>query len=385
MSARDLNSYTSVSDLIDRTSPDEPVFCYWPEAVRARASDFVSNFPGRTLYAVKCNPDPNMLRWLHEGGVRHFDTASRAEIALVRDLFPDAHCYFNHPVKSREALRFAYDLHGVRDFVVDHGGEFDKILEVLGSEVLIEVRLAVSNRGATYDFSTKFGAGHDVAAGLLKRTGQVGANAALSFHVGSHSLRPEAFVDAIAEAKAVFEAANVTVRYLNVGGGFPVDYDGQVPEIGQYFDAIRRGHAQLGKWSDLPLYCEPGRYLAAHGMAILVQVHLRRENALFINDGVFGSLSEVNVMKFEPPLIAYGRARVLRGEPVPFKIFGPTCDPQDELPVTFTLPDDIDEGDWILIERMGAYSNALTSDFNGFGGRTSVVIEGVPGMDLEAG
>jgi ornithine decarboxylase len=378
-----LPSFATVADFIRAATPSEPAFCYWPGIVRAQAARFVERFPGRTLFAVKCNPDRHMLAWLHDGGVRHFDTASLAEIELVHDLFPDATCYFNHPVKSREALRFAHDMHGVRDFVVDHDGEFDKLLETLGSEILVEVRLGVDNPDAGYRFSSKFGAEPHAAVRLLKRIDAAGANTALSFHVGGQCRRPGAFSDAMIVAKQVVDEAQAPVRYLNVGGGFPADYDGALPPIDAYFDAVREAYRRFDGWKTVPLYAEPGRALVAGGMGILVQVHLRKNNGLYINDGVFGSLSELRDMQRSPPVIAYGRNRVLRGEPVPFTVFGPTCDPLDELPAPFTLPDDTEEGDWILIERMGAYSSALLSDFNGFGRRTRVVIEQEPGGTFE--
>jgi ornithine decarboxylase len=79
----------------------------------------VQAFNGDVLYAVKCNPEPAVLRAIWAGGVRHFDCASIAEVTLVRRLFPGAAIHFMHPVKSRAAIRDAWILNGVRDFVFD--------------------------------------------------------------------------------------------------------------------------------------------------------------------------------------------------------------------------------------------------------------------------
>ena len=78
-----------------------------------------TSFAGSTLYAVKCNPEPRVLRALWTGGVRHFDCASPAEIALVRQMFPEAAIHYMHPVKSRAAIREAASRYGVSDFVLD--------------------------------------------------------------------------------------------------------------------------------------------------------------------------------------------------------------------------------------------------------------------------
>ena len=102
--------------------------CLRPAAIAAASAAFVQGFPGETLYAVKCNPEPAVLRAVWEGGVRHFDCASAAEVALVRTMFPAASIHFMHPVKARSAIREAWQRHGVQDFVLDTSDELAKIL-----------------------------------------------------------------------------------------------------------------------------------------------------------------------------------------------------------------------------------------------------------------
>jgi ornithine decarboxylase len=86
--------------MLESLRPSYPVFCLRPHVLAATAKRFLSLFPGRVLYAVKCNPHPLVLRTLSEAGIRHFDTASLPEIAQVREAIPDAACYFMHPVKT---------------------------------------------------------------------------------------------------------------------------------------------------------------------------------------------------------------------------------------------------------------------------------------------
>ena len=130
-------------------------------------------FPGDVLYAVKCNPDPAVLRALWEGGVRHFDCASLPEIRLVRDMFPEAVIHFMHPIKARGAIREAWERHEVRDFVLDSADELAKIrAEVAATGVPgalgLVVRIALPKGGAKLDLSGKFGAEADDAVGLLR-------------------------------------------------------------------------------------------------------------------------------------------------------------------------------------------------------------------------
>ena len=120
---RDIVAYPvllpTVDEVVAVTRPEEPIHCLRPVAVAETAQAFVQAFPGDVLYAVKCNPDPAVLRALWDGGVRHFDCASLSEIRLVRDMFPEAAIHFMHPIKARGAIREAWARHDVRDFVLD--------------------------------------------------------------------------------------------------------------------------------------------------------------------------------------------------------------------------------------------------------------------------
>src|SRR6201999_4061066 len=122
-----------VAEAVRTLRPEVPLHCLRPRVIASATASFVAAFPGDVLYAVKCNPEPAVLRAVWAGGVRHFDCASISEVTLVRRLFPDADIHFMHPVKGRAAIREAWALHDVRDFVLDSEAEFRKILEVTGA------------------------------------------------------------------------------------------------------------------------------------------------------------------------------------------------------------------------------------------------------------
>ncbi|MGA7259865.1 MAG: hypothetical protein WBX30_03055, partial [Stellaceae bacterium] len=121
--------FPSIDAVVARRRPSDPLLCLRPAVIARAARRFVNLFPGDVLYAVKCNPEPRVLRALWAGGIRHFDCASLAEVALVRKLLPAAEVHFMHPVKSRPAIRDAFDLHGVTDFAFDSADELQKILQ----------------------------------------------------------------------------------------------------------------------------------------------------------------------------------------------------------------------------------------------------------------
>src|SRR5262249_20912222 len=98
----------TVDAVVARERPADPLLCLRPTVIAGAAQRFAAAFTGDVLYAVKCNPDPRVLRAVWAGGVRHFDCASLPEIALVRRLLPQAEVHFMHPVKSRPAIHAAF-------------------------------------------------------------------------------------------------------------------------------------------------------------------------------------------------------------------------------------------------------------------------------------
>ncbi|GAA0591225.1 type III PLP-dependent enzyme [Craurococcus roseus] len=390
---RDLGDAARVMPTVDALvaveRPEEPMHCLRPAAIAAAARFFVSGFPGETLYAVKCNPEPAVLRALWEGGVRRFDCASAAEVSLVRSMFPEAGIHFMHPVKARSAIREALALHGVKDFVLDSAEELAKILAETGAGAAeglgLVVRLALPKGEAVYDLSGKFGAQPAEAAALLRATRPHAARLGVSFHVGSQCLEPLAWRRALALVGEVVREAGVPVDIVDVGGGFPVAYPGvEPPALGAFFAEIEAGFEALGLPEGTALWAEPGRALVAAGGSVVVQVQGRRDGALYVNDGVYGALSDAGLPGFVFPV------RLIRPDgPAPspvlreFALFGPTCDSADRMRGPFPLPEDVREGDWIEIGQLGAYGACLRTGFNGFDRARIVEVRDRPMIDTE--
>jgi ornithine decarboxylase len=373
----------SVVEAVLGQRPVDPMHCLRPQTLSASAARFTAAFPGDVLYAVKCNPEPAVMRALWAGGLRHFDAASLGEVRLVRQLFPTAQIHFMHPVKSRPAIRAAYSLYGVRDFVLDAADELEKILdETQGAEDLgLVVRLALPKGGAVYDLSGKFGAAVADAMALLRACRRVAAHVGLSFHVGSQCLDPAAFERALALVGQVITASGVDIDLLDVGGGFPVSYPEEAPPpLDDFLAAIVHGVARLDLPPHCRLWCEPGRALVAPGQSVVVKIVARRDGVLFINDGIYGSLSDAGpAIGFRFPMRAIradGGASV--GELADYTLFGPTCDSADRLSGVYRLPADLREGDWIEIGQLGAYGTALRTGFNGFDQATLVEVRDRP-------
>ena len=374
-------NFATVEDVVKELKPGYPVYCLRPAELKRQASHFLNTFPGRVMYAVKCNPHLAVLQALYDAGIRHFDTASLAEIALVREHLPQADAYFMHPVKPRAAIMTAHKIYGVDHFVIDHEKELQKIIDVTGGGdgKVVLVRIVTPVHDAQYQLSDKFGIAAEDAPALLKKVHDANFQSGVAFHVGSQCRSPQAFVDGINTALDVIEAANVPVHYLDVGGGFPAQYeDDRPPALDAYIDAIHKAFDQSRLRRDCVLMCEPGRGLVASGCTLLTQIQLRKDDKLYINDGVYQSLSETLMGKMKLPARLINPARKIASEYQDFTILGPTCDNLDILPAPFYLPVDADEGDWIEIGQTGAYSNSAATRFNGFFPETFVTVDAPP-------
>jgi ornithine decarboxylase len=312
--------------------------------------------------------------------------ASIPEIELVMAHAPGARVAFMHPVKSRGAIKRAYEDFGVTTFALDTHEELAKIVEATGGarDLTLIVRLAVSAVGAAYSLSGKFGVDtHEASALLLAARQATQGRLGVSFHVGSQCMRPTAFQAAMAQASRAIVRAGVMVEIVDVGGGFPSVYPGMMPpDMADYLDSIERGFAEMMVHEDTELWCEPGRALVAEASSILTKVELKKGDALYLNDGSYGSLFDAAHTKWPFPVKLFrnedGVAREVEGALRPFRFYGPTCDSLDHMPGPFWLPDDVREGDYVEIGMLGAYGVAMNTRFNGFGDAETAIVQDAP-------
>jgi ornithine decarboxylase len=191
----------------------------------------------------------------------------------------------------------------------------------------------------------------------------------------------------MSQASRALVRAGVFADVVDVGGGFPSIYPGMVPpDMADYIDSIDRGFAEMMVHETTELWCEPGRALVAEASSILTKVELKKGDALYLNDGSYGSLFDAAHTKWPFPVKLFrgaetaddGEAIEVEGPLKPFRFYGPTCDSLDHMPGPFWLPDDVREGDYIEIGMLGAYGVAMNTRFNGFGDAETVVVEDAP-------
>ncbi len=365
-------------DYLRAMAPRDPVMFLSPAALQAQAQRFLTGFPGLVTYAVKANPDEAVIVNLAAAGLAGFDVASPEEIRLIRRLVPGAALHYNNPVRARHeiAVGVAED---VRSWSVDSLSELDKLFAQVprvngrGERVEITARFKLPVAGAVYDFGAKFGATEELATEILRRIAAAGYVPSLTFHPGTQCTDPAAWEAYIHAARRIADGAGVTIARLNVGGGFPSHrLRAEMPSLAAIFRLIGRVTAEAFAEAAPELVCEPGRALVADAMALLAQVKGLRDGAhVFLNDGIYGAMAELPLMGALDRIRAWapdGTPRI--GEPVRRIVFGPTCDSVDRLPGEVALPADLAEGDYLLVQGMGAYSVPTNTRFNGFGALT---------------
>ncbi|MBV8060912.1 MAG: type III PLP-dependent enzyme, partial [Alphaproteobacteria bacterium] len=340
--------FGSVEEMVRSLRPSMPVRCFYPAAIDAAAAEFIEGFPGDILYAVKANPNTAVIARLFGAGVTRFDVASLQEIELVHGVSPDAFMAYMHPIKSRESIHAAYHTYGIRTFAIDCFEEMHKILEETqaATDLTLVIRLAMPDDMAHHALSKKFGAQADEAVLLLQDAAKVASKVGLCFHVGHLCTDHVQYRRAIDYAAKIIEQAGVELDVFDVGGGFARTFPGmEASALSDYFTTIKDGLATLHLPQGCKIWCEPGLALAADSESLVVRVELRKGNALYINDGTYGSLFDAakytDKKRFPVHLIRVSRkaSQIMQ----PFEFYGPTCDSIDHMPGPFVLPKDARE------------------------------------------
>lgn len=369
------------SDIIRHMKPDHPVMAFAPSVLQDTARRFVAGFPGLVTYAVKSNPEEVVIQNLLAAGVRGFDVASPFEIDLIGRLSPASARHYHNPVRASWEIDHGVAA-GIRAWSVDSQSELDKLFARVPTTtdrgaVEISPRFKLPVLGAAYDFGSKFGASPELAADLLSQVAKRGYTPSLTFHPGTQCTDPAAWESYIRVAGEICAMAGVRATRLNVGGGFP-SYRvlGVEPDLEAIFAKIGETTAEVFGENAPDLVCEPGRGLCADAYALITRVKSVRDGTdIFLNDGVYGGLTELPIIgNIDRLQVFTAQGTPRETDPHSRVIFGPTCDSVDRLPGEMALPTDIEEGDYVVFHGAGAYSTVTNTRFNGFGAMSHATV-----------
>jgi ornithine decarboxylase len=328
----------------------------------------------QVYFAVKANSDPNIVKTFHDAG-SSFDVASMAEFHTVHDLIkhlPEKErqdfiwdkIIYAHPIKAIETLR---ELDPYKPLVTyDNHEEVQKIAKYAPNAGLV-LRLRVPNTGSVVELSSKFGALPGEAVDLISfaHNNRLVVEG-LSFHVGSQCTNPGNYVQAINLAASVFAEAKsrgFELKLLDIGGGFPAHYDDTVPAFRSLAKTI---NTELERQFPKPIeiLAEPGRFLVASAVTAVAQIIGKavRSGKLcyYLDDGVYHTFSGIIFDHCQYHLKSFKQ-----GPTQICSVFGPTCDALDTISLAEQLPD-LELGDYLFSDNIGAYSSASSTYFNGF-------------------
>ncbi|KAL9112400.1 MAG: hypothetical protein Q9227_003242 [Pyrenula ochraceoflavens] len=338
----------------------------------------------KPFYAVKCNPNFEVLRLLSKLGTG-FDCASHAEIERVLQIGvePDRIIYAQ-PCKTKSYVRYAASK-GVKQMTFDNADELYKIKKLYPDAELF-LRILTDDSASLCRLSTKFGACLEKTQELIDLASELELNlVGVSFHVGSGAGDPTAFVKAVRDAAYVFDQASIAgydLQILDVGGGFEdATFETFASALTEALDMYIPAHVRV--------IGEPGRYYVGSAFTLATNVIARRDvpkdfpleqaYMLYLNDGVYGNFSNI-IFDHQHPTAQVLATTSNSPKPVEYSIWGPTCDGIDMISASCILPGVVNVGDWLYFENMGAYTVCSATKFNGFTDNHEVIyISSEPG------
>jgi ornithine decarboxylase len=335
------------------------------EVVKEKVSVIGKNIKNsKVFYAVKANPDVEVLRFLNSLGTG-FEIASEGELQILASLGDEPERIItSNPIKTFKFLEQAVD-YGVNYFAYDSMVEVEKLAKYApGCNVY--VRLSVPNEGSEWPLSKKFGVELDAASELLVYAKGKGLNpVGITFHVGSQCNNIYNWNTAVDKARDLWENAEqngIKLRMLNIGGGYPIRYTKNVVDVETIEKKVNKVIYQKFP-EDIDIFIEPGRAVVGDA-GIFVSTVIGKamrgdENWLYIDVGVFNGLME------SVGGIKYTYVVGSRNEPKTWTISGPSCDSFDVIDKEVELPEP-EVGNRILILSSGAYTISYASEFNGF-------------------
>jgi len=330
-------------------------------------------FPNTLIYyAVKANQAPEIIKCLKKEG-SYFDVSSKKEIQLcLNESINPSRLSYGNTIKKVKDILWAYNK-GVRLFAFDSEEELNKI-SVNAKNSRVFCRLQVPNQGANWPLSNKFGCSAEMAKKLMLCVHKKGLiPSGLSFHVGSQQTNIDRWKDALRICYEVYlylKNNDIQIKFINIGGGFPVDYKDFKGNLDNFYNKLNREIEKVFGLSKLQVILEPGRVLVAPAGIIESEVVLVSRKSskdkvrwVYIDIGRFGGLAETEgeAIKYKIEVVKKKNCNT-----APVIIAGPTCDGADILYEKdyYQLPLNLKAGDRLRIYNTGAYTTVYTSNFN---------------------
>ena len=331
----------------------------------------------KPFYAVKCNYNPTLLKWLYDKGAG-FDCASAREIESVSHMTPSPEIIFANPCKNDMDIKS----NSTSLTVVDSYEEIDKLQQNSwrGSSL---IRIRVEDKGSKMPFSAKFGACVTTVGNLTEYAKVKGQHiSGVSFHVGSGGGDVSQYYVALKQASHALCKINIhfrDARTIDIGGGMTEESFHSVARI------VKNSIGNLP--SNTVLIAEPGRFMANRSQDLFVKVIGKKPSTkgngfrYTLDESLYGQFSCIPYDHATPKWIRVSQSAKDIRKRVPAILYGRTCDSVDLIAVAEDA-EELFPGDWLWFPNMGAYTSVTSTEFNGFPKPEEIILEDTSQLQL---
>jgi len=363
------NFIERINSIVGLHKNDESFIIFHPNNVINRINQWSQFLPYiKPYYAIKCNPDINVLKIMKRYNM-NYDCASKNEINKIIGMGIDSNkIIFANPSKMVDHIKFA-KYNNISLMTFDSIEELYKIKINYPNADLI-LRIMVDDSQSKLKFNSKFGVEMKDVHKILSIAKLIELNVVgISFHVGSQCNDETIYLSALETCRIVYNMAlniGYKLNIINIGGGFPGYNDYMFIKMGMN---IHIGIEKYFNKIDIDFIAEPGRFFAESAYTVVAKVINKKtiikenikSNIYYINEGVYGCFNNIITDKAEIYINTFKN----HIPEVKCTIFGPSCDSLDCVAKDIMLPE-LDVGDYIYVENMGAYTTSCSNNFNGF-------------------
>jgi len=363
---------TSLSDLA--VSFGTPSYVYSASLIRDNFLEYKDSIRtnDKVCFAVKSNSNINILKLLNSLG-SGFDVVSGNELkrCLVAGADPK-NIVFSGIGKTKEEIRLAVE-NNIFSINIESESELERIIKIVedtGRKVNCAIRVNPDISAESHPYITtglktsKFGVTSQVALTMSKRIQEIeNVNLiGLACHIGSQITRPELILDSLDHLIELAGEINKelnNIKFIDIGGGLGITYRDE--ESANAKDIMTRVLDRIKNFN-FDLVVEPGRSITGNAGILLSQVEYIKETEssnFAIVDAGMNDLMRPSLYSAWHKVSAVRDLDVLEKK---YEIVGPVCESADSLAKDRALK--IEEGSVIAIHDVGAYGNAMASNYN---------------------
>lgn len=336
-------------------------------------------------FAMKSNDNLAVLKILKDQGAG-FDIVSMGELKKALKVGADPKkIVFASVGKTEEEIAFAINK-GILLFNVESVPELDEINRVakkLRKKTQVALRINPDVKTATHDFITtgtlknKFGIDLHSAHKLLQaqRKYPYVKISGLHVHIGSQLVDRTPFINAIkkvTEFLDILKKDNITLDYLDIGGGMGIIYKDETPQTAQEFaEAILPYLEKTG----LKIIMEPGRFIAGNAGIFVTRVLYLKDNGFkkfLIVDGGMNDLIRPSLYDAYHDIVP---VKTTDAAKIKVDVVGPICESGDFFGKDRLLPG-LEKDDLLAVMSAGAYGYVMSSNYNVRGRVPEVIVKG---------